>query len=321
MTKYKILDILMKNKGKFISGEKLKEEIGVSRTSIWKGIKSLKEKGYDIEGVNNKGYCLKNDDRISEYEIKKSISTKEIGKKIYYFETLDSTNLFARREIEKLSHGDVIIVEEQSHGKGKKDTVFYSPKESGIYMSIILKKNIFYDSLKILSISTFLAVMKSIEEILSIKIETDWNDILLENKKIAGVLTECGIEFETGDVEYIIVGIGVNVNNSEFPKSAENKNSSIKLLLKKEINRKELVCKILENFEKIICEGRYILNRKKINKEYTEHLNIINKEIEIKNGDRITEGTVEGINNNGGLILRKFNNRKEIFYKGIIRRV
>ena len=147
MTKYKILEILRQNKD-FISGEEISNDLNISRTAVWKGIKSLREKGYQIKGINNKGYKLIEDenDIISEYEIKKNIVKKEIGKKIYLFKSIDSTNKYVLDNFEKLNHGDIIIADEQTKGRGKLKKYFYSPKEAGIYMSIVLKNDIFYDS-------------------------------------------------------------------------------------------------------------------------------------------------------------------------------
>lgn len=319
MTKYKILDILRKQKGEYISGEFLRKEIGVSRTAIWKGIQSLKKKGYSIDGVNNKGYSLMEDDSISEYEIKKSISCEEIGKRIYCFEKIDSTNSYAKREIGNLKHGDIIIADEQSKGRGKLESNFYSPKESGIYMSIILKKNIYSDSLKLLSLGTVLAIMKSIEKVVGISPKTNWNEIYLKGKRIGGILTECNIEFETSKIEDVIVGIGLNANNSVFPNYISKEVSSLKMILGEEVNRKKLICSIIDEFEKINCKENYILNRKEMIKDYSKYLNIINKKVEVKYRDRIIVGRVEKVNKNGGLVLIKETGRKEILYKGTLK--
>lgn len=319
MTKYKILDILRKQKGEYISGEFLRKEIGVSRTAIWKGIQSLKRKGYHINGVNNKGYSLMEDDSISEYEIKKNINCEEIGKKIYCFEKIDSTNSYAKREIENLKHGDIIIADEQSKGRGKLESKFYSPKESGIYMSIVLKKNIYSDSLKLLSLGTVLAIMKSIEKVVGISPETNWNEIYLKGKRIGGILTECNVEYETSKIENVIVGIGLNANNSDFPNYISKEVSSLKIILGKEVNRRELICSIINEFEKINCKENYILNRKEMISEYSKYLNIINEKVEVKYRDRTIVGIVEKVNKNGGLVLLKKNGRKEILYKGTLK--
>lgn len=319
MTKYKILNILRKNKGKYISGEYLKKEIGVSRTAIWKGVQSLKKKGYNINGINNKGYSLIEDENISEYEIKKNICCKEIGKKIYCFEKIDSTNSYAKRKIENLNHGDVIIADEQFQGRGKAESIFYSPKESGIYMSIVLKENVYSDSLKLLSLGTILAIIRSIEKISEVSPKTNWNEIFLREKKICGILTECDFEFETGKIESVIIGIGLNANNISFPKNISNDISSLRIILNKEVSRKKLICFILEEFEKINCKQKYILNRKKMIEEYSKYLNILGKKVEIKSKKRIILGVVEKVNKNGGLVLIKEQGRKEIIYNGTVK--
>lgn len=314
MTKYKILDILLKNKGKFISGEKLSEQLGVSRTAIWKGIKSLKERGYNIEGINNKGYVLLEENVISNSEIKKIIKCKEIGNKIIYFEKIDSTNTYLKKEYNKLDHGCVVISEEQIKGRAKNEKNFYSPKEKGIYMSILLKKDIFLDSIKLLTLTTFLSIIKGIEKATGLSLETNWNGIYIKNKKVAGVLIEYG-----QDDSYIIVGIGINVNNQNFPKELKDKVTSLRIEKNQEINRKVLICNILEEFEKLNCSKRYIFNREKNIKEYYKFFKILNKNIVLTNNRRKVVGKVLGVNENGGIILLREDNRKEIFYDGEIK--
>ena len=220
MTKYKILEILRNREGEYISGEILSEQLNISRTAVWKGIHSLKEKGYKIEGINNKGYRFLEDaaDNISKYEIEKKLADNKLWNNVYCFETIDSTNNYAKKDIEKLFHGDIIIADEQLKGRGRMDKVFYSPKESGIYMTFILKENIFPDSIKLLSLGISNAVCRAIEEETGIIPELTWNDIRVGEKKVCGILTEYSVEVETGKAEYLIVGIGINVNNTEFPK-------------------------------------------------------------------------------------------------------
>lgn len=318
MTKYKILEFLRNNKGEFISGEFLSQKLLVSRTSVWKGIKSLKEKGYKIEGISNKGYRLIEDDNdtLSEYEIKKNIHTKELGKNIYYFEKIDSTNSYAKKEAERLEHGDIIIADEQLRGRGRMEKVFYSPKESGIYMSVILKENVFYDSIKLLSQGAFISVCRAVEKITGTVPQLTWNEIRLNGRKICGVLTECSVEGETGRVEQVVVGIGINVNNSDFPKEIKSKNTSLKLALGREINRKNLLCFLIEELEDVICGKRYIENRKIILNEYMERTGLLGKNVEIKFLDKKILGKVSGINDRGGLIVSRANERKEIIYNG-----
>lgn len=318
MTKYKILEMLRNNGNNFISGEFISRELQVSRTAVWKGINSLKEKGYKIEGINNKGYRLIQDsgDVISEYEIKKMLTGKELGNHIYCFEKINSTNTYAKQNADVLEHGDVIIADEQLKGRGRMEKVFYSPKESGIYMTVVFKKNIFYDSIKLLSIAAFVSVHRAIEKCTGFSPDLSWNDINIKGKKICGILTECSIEGETGRVEQTIVGIGVNVNNSEFPRGMKNKTTSLRSALRKELNRKEIIAAILNEMENLICCKKYISNRKNILNEYMAKTRLLDKFVEIKLPEKKILGKVIGINSLGGLIIIKENGKKEIIYTG-----
>ena len=318
MTKYKILEILRNNSESFISGEILSSKLGVSRTAIWKGINSLKEKGYKIEGINNKGYKLidDNEDIISEYEIKKNLFSKELGKHIYCFEKIDSTNTYAKLHSFSLEHGDVIIAEEQTKGRGRFEKLFYSPKESGIYMTVIFKKNVFQDSLRLFSAAVSLAVFNAIKKYTGFSPALSWNDINISGKKICGILTECSLEGETGKIEYAVTGIGINVNNSNFPKNLKNKNTSLKIELNKSINRAGLISAVLNEIEDFVCCRKYISNRKKILKEYMERTNLLNKNIEIKIPEKKITGKIIGINDTGGLIILKENQKIETVYNG-----
>lgn len=318
MTKYKILEILRNREGEYISGEILSEQLNISRTAVWKGIHSLKEKGYKIEGINNKGYRFLEDaaDNISKYEIEKKLADNKLWNNVYCFETIDSTNNYAKKDIEKLFHGDIIIADEQLKGRGRMDKVFYSPKESGIYMTFILKENIFPDSIKLLSLGISNAVCRAIEEETGIIPELTWNDIRVGEKKVCGILTEYSVEVETGKAEYLIVGIGINVNNTEFPKELRDKVTSLRIFSGQEINRKNLIISILNEIEKIVQNKKYISQRKKILYEYMERTKLLNKKVEVKVIDKKIIGTVRGINDRGGLIIIKENGRKEIIYNG-----
>lgn len=318
MTKYKILEILRNREGEYVSGEILSEQLNISRTAVWKGIHSLKEKGYKIEGINNKGYRFLEDaaDNISKYEIEKKLADNKLWNNVYCFETIDSTNNYAKKDIEKLFHGDIIIADEQLKGRGRMDKVFYSPKESGIYMTFILKENIFPDSIKLLSLGISNAVCRAIEEETGIIPELTWNDIRVGEKKVCGILTEYSIEVETGKAEYLIVGIGINVNNTEFPKELRDKVTSLRIFSGQEINRKNLIISILNEIEKIVQNKKYISQRKKILYEYMERTKLLNKKVEVKVIDKKIIGTVRGINDRGGLIIIKENGRKEIIYNG-----
>ncbi len=320
MTKYKILEILMENKGKFISGEALSKELQVSRTAIWKGVASLKSKGYNICGINNKGYSLMEDDSLIIEEIKKNINCKEIAKEIKYFKAIDSTNTYIKKEWKTLSHGTVVLADEQTKGRGKGKNSFYSPKESGIYVSIFLKKDILPDSLNLLNLSVVLSVIRAVRKASNVQLVTDWNSLLINDKKVGGYLIEEVVDEKNSEIEGLIVGIGINVNNNSFPSNTEKNISSLKLETKKEIDRKKILYNLLDEFENIICEKRYIKNRKEIIDEYSEKFVYKNLPIKLKNNNRTVSGKIIAFDEKGGIVLLKENNAKEVFYNGQIKK-
>lgn len=249
--KEKILRLLKDNKNQFVSGQEISELLEVSRTAIWKYINTLKEEGYEIESVSRKGHMLISTPDILNYEeVSEYLTTKYIGREVYYFDSIDSTNIKAK----ELAYNDgidgaVVIAEEQNQGRGRLGRNWSSPKRKGIWMSIILKPQIEpQDAVKITQV-TAAAVWKAIAQ-MGIKTQIKWpNDIVLNGKKVCGILTE--MSGELNRLNYLVVGIGINTNTNidEFPEEIRNMATSIKAETGEEIKRKELVALILNNFE------------------------------------------------------------------------
>lgn len=253
--KSEVLRFLKESKGEFVSGQELSESLGVSRTSIWKHINQLKEEGYEIESVSRKGYMLKSaPDKLDREEIGPLLSTEFIGREIVYLDTVDSTNEEIKRRADKSGEGLVVISEEQSGGKGRLGRVWNSKRGSGIYMSMLLKPDIHpQDAPKITQVAAA-AVVKALKD-LSVDAKIKWpNDIMLKEKKVAGILTE--MTGELMRVEYITLGIGINVNNGleDFPEEIANKASSLKIEEKRSFERKIIVSAVLNNFEKLYSD-------------------------------------------------------------------
>lgn len=249
--KEKIIKALKDNKGEFISGQDLSDKLSVSRTSIWKHINSLKEEGYNIESISRKGHRLiSSPDIINGDEIREYLNTKYIGRKILHFDSIDSTNIKAKEiAMSNNEEGIVIISEEQTKARGRLGRNWSSPKGKGIWMSIIVRPDINpLDASKITQI-TAATIYNAMNE-MDIEVSIKWpNDIILNSKKVCGILTEMSAEIM--QINYLVIGIGVNVNieSNEFPEEIFAKATSLKAELKREINRKELVGRILNNFE------------------------------------------------------------------------
>ena len=215
-SKDKVLALLEQNKTEYLSGESMAGSLGLSRNAVWKAINELRKQGYEIEAISNKGYRLGADnDIISKEGILSCLDIKLqalAADKIHIYDTLDSTNKTAKQmAISGSSHGTLVISKKQASGKGRKDHSFFSP-DGGIYMSIILSPDNL-PSLKpdVITAYTGVSVCRSIEKLChmlpSIK---PVNDLFLDGKKICGILTESGTEFDSGTVQWIVVGIGIN---------------------------------------------------------------------------------------------------------------
>ncbi len=288
--KENIISILESNKGLFISGEKLANELNVSRTAIWKAVKNLKEAGYDIHSVSNKGYALsKETDILSSKIIKNNMPNYSDKFNFLIYKTVESTNIIARgMAINGAESGTVIIAEEQTSGYGRNGKSFFSPYGTGIYMSIILnlkKKKFFNRSLITTAAAT--AVSKSIEEISNKNTQIKWvNDVFINEKKVCGILTEGAFSFEDGRLEYAVIGIGINVHfpKNGFPKEIDSIASSINTENNADI-RNILIAKILEYlyeyyFNNVAFYDEYIKRSFLIGKEVS--INVDNKDYTVK---------------------------------------
>jgi BirA family transcriptional regulator, biotin operon repressor / biotin---[acetyl-CoA-carboxylase] ligase len=256
----KVINILLNNDLEFISGEEISRQLGISRTAVWKHIKALKDQGYDIESVNKKGYRLKEspDDVLSKENILHELKTKFIGKDIIHFDTIDSTNNYAKIIANDKEDGTIIISEEQVSGRGRLGKQWHSKKYDGIWMSIILKPNISPMDAPFITLIAGASIVKALNN-LGIKASIKWpNDIIISGKKICGILTELSAEIER--VNYIVLGIGINVKTLDFPDDIVNVATSIR----KEgynISRVDVIRNIISEFEKIYTD--YIDNNDK----------------------------------------------------------
>ncbi len=222
-TKGNVLKALEENKGNTVSGEELANSLNKSRAAVWKAIQELRREGYRIDAVTNKGYCLAQDsDVLSAEGILPYVKAPLTADRIHVFRSLESTNLTAKKmALDGAPPGTVIITEEQTKGRGRLGRSFYSPPNGGIYISFILPPR--FDAAKSVLITTAasVAVCKAIEHVTGISCQIKWvNDVYLGEKKICGILTEAVADFESGRIEYIVLGIGINYSTAEstFPK-------------------------------------------------------------------------------------------------------
>lgn len=303
-----ILKLLKLNKDTFLSGQCISDKFQVSRTAIWKCMNSLREMGYKIESSPNRGYKLISVPDILTYEeIEPYLNTINIGRNIMYYKEIDSTNNKAKELALTSPKGTVIISELQASGRGRLGRSWYSPFGKGIYMSTILKPDVDpIDASKITQVAA--AALCESFNTLGIKSYIKWpNDIIVNNKKVCGILTE--MDAELNKINYIVLGIGINVNmeKDSFPEDINTIASSLKAESGMHINRQKLVSTILNNFE--ILYNEY-LNKKSISssiKICRENSILLGKEIKIINGNKISQGIAMDIDDEGLLIVKDSN--------------
>lgn len=221
-TKERIIDVLMDNHGTYTSGESISNSLNISRASVWKHIKSLKKEGYEIESKSSQGYKLtgKLDNANPSYEIGHKLSTNYIGQKIEYFHTIDSTNTYATKIANQSNEGTVVISDEQTKGRGRIGRTWVSEQEKGLYFSVILKPDMALVEAPFLTQVAAAALVITFEE-LGVSTGIKWpNDIILNGKKVSGILTEMSAEIDR--ISHIIVGIGINLSKNNFEDTLKN---------------------------------------------------------------------------------------------------
>lgn len=302
--KHKIIDRLHEEDG-FISGEKLSEEFGLSRTAIWKHVNALREDGYEIESVTRRGYRLISSPDIINYdEVKGELTASLIGKKLIHFQSVGSTNDKAKELAVKAEEGTVIVAEEQTSGKGRLGRSWSSPGRKGIYASIILKPDMEPFNAAKLTLLGAAAVALALEDC-GIESQIKWpNDIIINGKKAAGILTE--MSSELGIVNYIILGIGINVNQSveELPPELVDRATSLMIAAGKAIQRKHLLAQVLNRLDELYVQFKETGDIDQALDICRERSAVIGKDIIVVQGRKQRPGHAVSINHDGELMVR-----------------
>lgn len=304
----KIVTLLKSHQSEFLSGEKLSKSLSLSRAAVWKNIKKLQSLGYKIESRPKSGYRLhQSTDLLVPWEVSDGLQTDIIGRKIYYFGTIDSTQNFAI-ELAKRPHenGSLVIADRQTQGRGRLNRKWVSPK-GGIWMSILLRPNFEPSYTSLFPMATSLALAVSIEKTLKIKTELKWpNDVTIKGNKVAGILIDASVE--SNKIDYLIIGIGINfkINPGTISKSINQKKYGIATLVSKDQGTRpaELVQQFLLELEKTynnILTG----NVGTIRKEWIKRSSTIGKNVTITTTTGTLKGKVTGIDKTGALILSR----------------
>lgn len=302
--KNRILDILQHADG-YVSGQQLCELLGVSRTAVWKNINSLKKQGYVIEGVNNKGYRLVNSpDVITKDKIYEHLRTDIFARDITYYDETDSTNTRAKLAAEDGAvHGALFVANRQNAGKGRKGHSWNSDKGTTISMTYLLKPSVDISCVSAITIVSAVAIARAFDRVKGLKPQIKWpNDVLSNGKKLVGILTE--MSSEGLDINYVVVGIGINVYNSQFPEDIADKATSIFIENGEGYDRSRLIAEISNEFEVLYNEFVKNKNLEFIVDEYNSYLVSKDRQVYVIEGDKRTEYTALGLSPDGGLLVK-----------------
>lgn len=312
--KHEVLRLLEENRESYLSGQEIANRLAFSRTAVWKAIHSLKEEGYQIHAVSNKGYQLDTScDLLSSEGIHAYLAEDLKQFPIYVYQQIGSTNTEAKQQaLNGAPHGTIILAEEQTQGRGRLGRKFYSPKGTGIYMSIILRPQLHLNQAIQVTTTVAVAICRVIEKLTNQNPHIKWvNDIYLGKQKICGILTEAVTDFESGQVEFIILGIGLNVNTVDFPADLHEIAGSLN---PKDVTRNQLCAHLLNELFSLFSK----LNDPQVLEEYKSKSNVLGNWITFMKNQESYEAFAEDINEQGGLIVRLKNDEKMILNSGEI---
>lgn len=323
--KLKTIDLVLleleKNRGTFISGQSIATQLNLTRASVWRAVKQLREQNYLIEGSTKLGYCLSTErEQLSLQSILPFLEKYNAPQtEVIYYPTIDSTNKEAKRlSLEHAEHGTIVVADEQSHGLGRNGKSFFSPLGNGIYLSMILKPKVDASlALKVTSMAA-VAVCRTLKQTLNLEGRIKWvNDVYLNNLKVCGILTEGVTGFESRKVETIVVGIGINYQEGESGFPNDLKEIATTLFKKDEkptISKSELIGSLVASLRKLVDnldDNSYI-------EEYRQLSLVIGKNVKVIQGDVAYEAIAEAIDDNGFLTVRLEDNTLKVLQSGEI---
>ena len=318
-------DILtwLRNSEDYVSGQQLCERFGVSRTAVWKVINQLKEEGYTIESVSRKGYRLVESpaDVYSESEIISRLQTTWAGRTLHFFESTGSTNPDAKRFAEEgAPHGTTVVADRQTAGRGRRGRSWESPAGKSIYFTIVVRPEFEPDKASMITLVVALAVAEAVREETGLSTGIKWpNDVVVNGKKICGILTEMSMTPEMNEIQFLVAGVGVNVNQDseeDFTPELRGRATSLKMESGRTIDRAALLARILHHFEEDYDLFEKRLDLSDLQERYEALL--LGKDNRVRVLDPAGEytGISRGINGMGELIVEKEDGETVLVYAG-----
>lgn len=314
--KARLLRILRETDG-YVSGQQLCEYFGVSRTAVWKVIRQLKEDGYQIEAVQNKGYrLLEVPDVFTGEEVASRLHTRRLGRKCICLQSVDSTNTYARRLAEDgAEDGTLVLAEEQTGGKGRRGRAWSSPRGEQIAMTLLLRPRIRPEHASQMTLLMAMAVAKGVRRLCGLEAWIKWpNDVVVGGRKICGILTEMNTEVDY--IHYVVIGTGVNVNQASFPEELEQTATSLSLEARHRFSRAEAAACILDEMEPLYETFLKTEDLRELYEEYNSLCVNCGRQVQVLHPDGAYAGIAEGIDDKGELLVRRDNGTAERVYAG-----
>lgn len=299
-----------------VSGAELCKALGVSRAAVWKAVEALRKEGYEIEAQSAVGYRLvAAPDRLTAAELRAADGV--VGREVVCLDTVDSTNEeIKRRALAGAEAGLVVTAETQTGGKGRRGRSFQSLSGKGLYLSVLLKPNVPLDQVSQLTAWTAVAVCRAIEEVCGVRPQIKWpNDVLVDGKKLCGILTEMGVEAETGALGYVVVGMGTNVSQTEEDFGPELCDLATSLhLLGAEVTRRELALALITELDRM--NAAFPHGREEYFDAYTRRCVTLGKQVKLVRLDGETLATAERLTGAFQLVVRRPDGTEETVSSG-----
>ena len=316
--KAELLKILRETED-YVSGQQLCDHFGVSRTAVWKVIRQLQEEGYQIEAVKNRGYLLKKDavpDVMTVPEIISRLHSRWMGRNCIFLETVDSTNNYLKRAAEDGAvNGTLAVAEEQTGGKGRRGRSWETPKGNNIAMTILLRPEIRPEHASRLTLLMAMAVVRGIQKETGLQAGIKWpNDVVVDGHKVCGILTEMNTEVDY--INYVVIGTGINVNQTEFPEEIREIAGSLKLSAGHPVARAGLIASIMEELEDLYEVFLKTEDLSALKDEYNRNCVTCGHEIRVLEPGHEYTGMTDGINDLGELVVKKADGETVCVYAG-----
>lgn len=317
MTRDAVLELLQG--GGYVSGQRMSEQLGLSRAAVWKAIDRLRAEGYTIESATNRGYCLTGwPNRLTREGVARLLEGHPWREQVEVLAEVDSTNNYAKTAAAQgAPHGTVILSDYQSGGRGRRGRSFSSPKGMGVYCSVILRYDVPPERLLHLTTVIAEATRRAIAAVTGLEPQIKWtNDLVLEQRKLCGILTELSLEAETGLTGYVIPGTGVNCGQrpEDFPPEIRDMAISLEQALGGPADRCALAAEMVRQYH--LAAEDMLTNFGPWLEGYRTHCVTLGRDVRILQGDRVRQARAEDIDDEGGLIVRLPDGARETVRSG-----